>query len=219
VGAFDFIEAHRLPGEVWNEDAWGGAFLWRFWPGRRDFVDNRLDVFDEAFFLREYVPVRSAAPGWEAILDRHGVNTLLMEITDRPIGIQEAAFRSPGWALVYWDDRAEVFVRVSPRTRDLVGRFGYRIVNPNNLLESLRRRDTLPRAIAELERAVAAAPRSWRALNGLGVAYGMAGRYVAASRMFQRAIAANPRADAARSNLETARRHLGSRGSSDGPGA
>ncbi len=219
AGALRFIEAHGLPGEVWNEDAWGGAFLWRFWPARRDFVDNRLDVFDEAFFLREYVPVRSASPGWEAILDRAGVNTLLMEITDRPIGIQEAAFRSPAWALVYWDDRAEVFVRVSPATRDLVGRFGYRVVNPNNLLESLRDRATQPRAIAELERAVVEAPRSWRALNGLGVAYGMAGRFEAASAMFERALALNPGADAARSNLDTARRHLGRREAGGGPGA
>ncbi len=219
VSALDFIEAHRLPGEVWNEDAWGGAFLWRFWPGRRDFVDNRLDVFDEEFFLREYVPVRAAAPGWEAILQRHGVSTLLMEITDRPIGIQEAAFRSPAWALVYWDDRAEVFVRVSPETRDLVGSYGYRVVNPINLLASLRHRATLPRAIAELERAVAVAPRSWRALNGLGVAYGMAGRYAAASAMFERAIVVDPRSDAARANLEMARRHLGGSGVGPRPGA
>jgi len=217
IGAFRFIEEHRLPGEVWNEDAWGGAFLWRFYPARRDFVDNRLDVFDEVFFRREYVPVRAAAAGWEGILDRYRVNTLLMEFTDRPIGIQEAAFRSPHWALVYWDDLSLVYVRVSPETAGVIRRFGYHVVNPNNLLAGLSDRTKLPEAIRELERAVAAAPRSWRALNGLGVAYGMAGRYREASFMFRRTLEVNPRFEGARANLQTAERHLD--GGGQGPRA
>jgi hypothetical protein len=216
LGAYRFIEANALPGEVWNEDAWGGSFLWHFWPRRRDFVDNRLEVFDEAFFRKVYVPVRGAQAGWERTLDRYGVNTLLMQMTDKPIGIQGAAFRSPRWALVYWDDRAAVYVRRTPATEALVARHGYRVVNPNDLIASLSRPAALPAAVVELERAVAAAPRAARPLNALGVAYGMSRRYADASTMFERALAVDPNFDAARTNLQTARRHLRSHGTGSG---
>jgi hypothetical protein len=212
VGAFRFIEENALPGEVWNEDAWGGAFLWYFWPERRDFVDNRLGVFNEAFFKEVYVPVRDGWENWEEILDRYGVKTLLMEFTEKPIGIQERAFRSPQWVLVYWDDLSLVYVRRCRETDSLVRRFGYQIVNPNSLIASMSDRVRLPGAIRELERAVATTPRSWRALNGLGVAYGMARRYREAAFMFRRALEVSPRFEGARSNLRIAERHLVGRG-------
>ncbi len=208
LGAFRFIEAHALPGEVWNEDAWGGAFLWHFWPERRDFVDNRLGVFNEAFFRKIYIPVREARPGWEGILERYAVNTLLMEFSEKPIGIHQAAFRSPLWALVYWDDQSLVYVRRSAAPEKLLRRFEYRIVNPTDLLSILGRRATLTGAIAELERAVRLSPDSWRALNGLGVAYGMAGRYAEASFMFRRTLEAHPDSDAALANLRIAEHRL-----------
>lgn len=220
LGAFSFIEENDLPGEVWNEDAWGGAFLWRFWPRRRNFVDNRLGVFDEAFFREIYVPVRDGKPGWEAILDRYGVNTLLMEITDEPIGIQGGAFNSPRWALLYWDDRSMIFVRRSAARKQLLHRFEYRVVNPTDLKASFSAPDALPRAIRELERAVGDTGGSWRSINGLGVAYGRAGRYADASRMFRKALALYPRSQSTRANLAVAERRLAERaaGSDGGPG-
>jgi hypothetical protein len=208
LGAFHFIEANALPGEVWNEDAWGGAFLWHFWPERRDFVDNRLGVFNEAFFRKSYIPVRDAHPGWQGLLDRYAVNTLLMEFSEKPIGIHRAAFRSPLWALVYWDDWSLVYVRRSAAPEALLRQFEYRFVNPVDLKASLGRRASLPAAIGEMERAVRTNGDSWRALNGLGVAYGMAGRYAEASAMFRRTLEAHPDSDAALANLRIAQRRL-----------
>ena len=98
--------------------------------------------------------MREARPGWRGILERYAVNTLLMELNEKPIGIQQAAFHSPLWALVYWDDRSLVYVRRSAAPEELLHRFEYRIVNPNDLLPSLGRRATLMAAIAELERAL-----------------------------------------------------------------
>ncbi len=213
VGAFQFIADNDLPGEVWIEDAWGGAFLWRFWPERRNFVDNRLDVFDEAFFRDVYLPVRDGREDWEEILARYGVSTLLMEITEKPIGIQALAFRSPNWALVYWDDISMIYVRRDGARGALRGRLEYRTVNPNDLMTSLAQGAALPDAIAELERA-AGSTASWRSLNGLGVAYGMAGRYADAATAFRRTLALHPGSDSARANLEVAERRLAERAAS-----
>ena len=209
LGAFRFIDENRLPGEVWNEDAWGGAFLWHFWPRRRDFVDNRLGVFNEAFFREIYIPVRDGEEGWEAVLDCYGVNTLLMEMAEKPIGIQGRAFQSPRWALLYWDDTSMVYVRRSAARKELLQRFEYRVVDPTDLLARLNAPATRPQAIVELERAVDESGRSWRSLNGLGVAYGMAGRYADASALFHEALALYPRITATLANLAVAERRLG----------
>ncbi len=215
LGAFRFIDENRLPGEVWNEDAWGGAFLWHFWPHRRDFVDNRLGVFNEAFFREIYIPVRDGQEGWESVLDRYGVNTLLMEMAEKPIGIQERAFRSPRWALLYWDDTSMVYVRRSAARKELLQRFEYRVVDPTDLLARLAVAATRPQAIAELERAVDESGRSWRSLNGLGVAYGIAGRYADASAVFHEALALYPRSTATLENLAVAERRLAGKAEED----
>ena len=49
---------------------------------------------------------------------------------------------------------------------------------------------------------------SWRAMNGLGVAYGMAGRYADAMEAFRRGLKAYPKSETTRANLARAQRGL-----------
>ena len=176
-------------------------------------------MFNEAFFKEIYIPIRDGQEGWEALLDRYGVNTLLMEMAEKPIGIQGLAFQSPRWALLYWDDTSMVYVRRSAARKELLQRFEYQVVDPTDLLAGIAVPATRPQAIAELERAVDESGRSWRSLNGLGVVYGMAGRYADASAVFHEALALYPRSPATLANLAVAERRLAGKAGEDKRGA
>ena len=138
---FDFIESRDLPGEAYVSDGWGGQWLWRFYPQRKVFYDNRLEAYSFEFFREQYQGIRYGEEGWQEKLDNHDIGMLVLKYStagerrfqeNRP-NIRDLAFVSPGWKLVYWDDLGEVFVKAG------VGRDGcpacpeYRVFNPDTL--------------------------------------------------------------------------------------
>lgn len=113
VPAYNFIRFNGLPGEVFHPDQFGGSFIWYFYPDRKNFVDGRVEVFGEQFWQNDYFRILGGGPGWEDLLRRHGVNTLLLRQgsaggSDR---LNTLVPSLPEWALVYFDDTAVVYVR------------------------------------------------------------------------------------------------------------
>lgn len=119
AGALDFVEKHDLPGEAYVSDAWGGHWLWRFYPERKVFYDNRLEAYSFDFYRTVYQAIRYGEEGWQEKLDEHGINLLLLkystprerEFQEWKPNIRDLAFASPQWRLVYWDDIGQMFVR------------------------------------------------------------------------------------------------------------
>jgi len=85
----------------------------------------------------------------------------------------------PGWARVYWDPVAEVYLRKGGRYADVIVDHEYRLTRPIDDLSYLAayRRDsaTWTRAIAELRRAVVDNPENVQAWMSLAQEYGDAG--------------------------------------------
>ncbi len=111
--AFSFIKKRDLPGEVFHPDQFGGAFIRYFYPNRKNFVDGRVEVYGEDFWKNDYFRILGGGPGWEEELRRYNVNTLLLRsspATGRD-PVNRLAAASDEWALVYFDDVSEVYVR------------------------------------------------------------------------------------------------------------
>lgn len=88
-----------------NEYEWGGWLAFRA-PGTPVFIDGRLFPFVPAV-LDDYRAVVGAHPGWEDVVSRRGIRTLLVRPTD-PIAARAAA---RGWRVAYQDALAVVLVR------------------------------------------------------------------------------------------------------------
>lgn len=123
IRAFRFLDREKLPGEVFHPDRYGGPFIWYFHPKRKNFIDGRVEVFGEEFWKNTYARIVARGPGWEQLLARYRVNTLLLAIDPRggadPLSL--AAPAHPEWALVYFDDEAMILVRrnaMRPEDRD-----------------------------------------------------------------------------------------------------
>jgi hypothetical protein len=116
---FDYLEKHRLDGPDYVSDAWAAPLLGRAYPRRKAFFDNRFEAYPRAFFLDVYQHIRYGKPGWDALLDRYGVQLVLMRFTTpgearlqhyRP-NLRQLLARDPRWALVTFDDLGALYVR------------------------------------------------------------------------------------------------------------
>jgi tetratricopeptide (TPR) repeat protein len=118
--AAEFIEEKGLPPNIYHPYEWGGYIIWKLYPRYKAFIDSR-----GIGSVKEYKRVLNAEPGWEEILEKHGVNTvlywpLLPYRADVPPVLFELQ-RHSGWSPAYWDSRSVIFVR-SKLTKDPISR-------------------------------------------------------------------------------------------------
>jgi hypothetical protein len=81
--AVEWIQADQPPGEMFNPYNWGGYLIWKLWPDYRVFTDGRTDLYGNEF-LQDYVRVEAGLPGYEDVLDEHGIN-LALTYTNSPL--------------------------------------------------------------------------------------------------------------------------------------
>lgn len=109
TGAVQYLEQEHPPRELFNSYNWGGYLIW----SARDypvFVDGRTDLYDGAF-IRDYLKIYYAQPGWSDRLDQTGINTVMVETSSPLARVLEIA---PGWTRAYFDTLATVYVRNKP---------------------------------------------------------------------------------------------------------
>jgi hypothetical protein len=108
VQAADTLEKQGIPTAVFAPDYWGGYLIYRFYPRMKVVVDDRHDLYGEAF-LREYLNTIHAAPEWSKLLDEKQVNIVLL-----PAGssLANVLKETPGWRVQYEDATAVMLERM-----------------------------------------------------------------------------------------------------------
>ncbi len=101
----EWIQQHQPRGRLLNSYNWGGYLIWSL-PGYPVFVDGRTDLYNDEI-LDQWLGVVNQADDWRAILDRWGVNLILVE-PDRPV---VKSLAENGWRLLYSDPVAVVYGR------------------------------------------------------------------------------------------------------------
>ena len=105
VEALAWIEVHHPEKQLFSSYTWGGYLIYSL----RDypvFVDGRTDLFNDDI-IGQWIQVVNAGEGWQDILDRWKVNTILLE-PSRPI---VTLLPLAGWKIVYQDPVAVVLAR------------------------------------------------------------------------------------------------------------
>ena len=177
-GAAAFLERYQLDGRVFNTYEFGGYLIWRRWPANQVFIDGRYDgvLFDEGL-LEEYIQTFQSPAALDRITERDQVEILVLDA--RPGWMIPYIGTHPGWARVYWDRVAEVYVRRGGRFTQLIATHEYRLTRSDQDLSYLNayRRDpkAWAHALAELRRAVEDNPENVEAWLGLAQEYRFAG--------------------------------------------
>jgi hypothetical protein len=116
VAGARFIQENHLPDPVLNHQPWGGYLIHAWYPERRVFIDGRIDMYGAAV-VDDYVQAVNATPQWADVLDRYGIQTVLIP---RDSALAAVLRVDPHWQRLFQGAVEEVFGRTSgaPTARD-----------------------------------------------------------------------------------------------------
>lgn len=112
VQATDFIESQRLPGPILNEYGAGGYLIWRLHPEQKVFIDGRYTPYPTQV-VEDYLRMVSVNEDWLQLLDRYGIQTILMR--EPRAGFVQALVASGRFRLAHQDEHFGVLVRAGAR--------------------------------------------------------------------------------------------------------
>jgi hypothetical protein len=102
--AADYLEAHPLPGGLFNELRYGGYLEFRLYPEQLAFVDGRM-ILRSPDFYRDFLAVVDHPEGFPAYRARYGLTHALLPISEdrRFLPLAASLLRQEGWTLLYCD--------------------------------------------------------------------------------------------------------------------
>lgn len=107
VQASNYIQQHDPGVPIFAPDYWGGYFIYRLFPQNQVFVDDRHDLYGDAF-LKKYLGVIHVVPGWNQVLDDMQVNLIVSPAESSLTNILKETHQ---WRIEYQDKTAVVFRR------------------------------------------------------------------------------------------------------------
>lgn len=177
VQAVDFMEKNGVQGPIFNSYGIGGYLIWRLYPTTKVFVDGRVEMYGTDF-LKTYM-LYWQPEIWEGYVEKYGINTAIID--REPNYTTRYLDDNPAWRLVFFDDRAMVYLRAIPAHAALIDTFGYRYLRPgSSQFDYLDRYLADPMSawavIAELKRSLHAERYNLNAHLMLGYCYLKLGR-------------------------------------------
>ena len=100
TNAVTWMQGHGMaPGRVATQDFVGNYLEYRFGARAEAFVDDRVDMYPTSV-ERAYGTLLSGSRGWQSVLDRYRVSTVLW---DRNLALAGLVEEDPNWRTVYLD--------------------------------------------------------------------------------------------------------------------
>ncbi len=132
-GGTEFLRMNSLPARMFHPYWWGGYLLFPA-PDRKVYIAGRGHTTYSAEFYRENLTAEFGAPGWEEILDRHGVDLVLwpspVEAGNR-MRVLRQLFGSKAWQRIYDDGHDIVFAHVDRGRAWFEAYRGFRLAYPD----------------------------------------------------------------------------------------
>jgi tetratricopeptide (TPR) repeat protein len=116
--AVEYIKANDVKPNIYTPFFYSGFLLYQTYPEYKNFVDYRTMYIAGGMPLLDDLKIRRAEIGWEWIIDKYNINTMLLRYTPGKQYIMktrdqfhEKVAHSPDWRLAYFDDNDMVYIR------------------------------------------------------------------------------------------------------------
>jgi hypothetical protein len=112
IGAVEYLRKQPPRGLVFNTCEWGDYLVWAGPQNLQVFVDTHVHLVPEEVW-RQYLAIINASSEWDDLLDRYGVNTIVVDV---PLhgGLISRLRDNSAWKVSYEDGLAVVFSRRKP---------------------------------------------------------------------------------------------------------
>ena len=108
VEAVEYLRAHPMDVGMFNDDHWGGFLILALGPQHKVFIDGRLDIYEYAGVLADYVSIARADQNTFALLRSYGISGCLLPRDNVLMG---KLANSPDWEKTYENERSVIFKR------------------------------------------------------------------------------------------------------------
>jgi len=110
IAAMDYIEGHKLSGNIFHPQIFGDYLIWRLWPQQKSFFDGRVHIFG-LDFVQKYLSIYHDSQ-WEAALKKWDIQYVLLSTlpTEKDsLDLIASVKQSPHWVKLYEDDVSVLF--------------------------------------------------------------------------------------------------------------
>ena len=192
VAAVAFMEAEGVEGRLFASYNAASYAIYRLNPRVRVFVDSRNEAYPESIFT-DYLRALDDPAMFGALLDRDEVEAVLLTLRpSAPLAMTRELEARSDFALVYFDDRAAVWVRYLPRHAGLIARRAYTFLSPLSIGRRRIDADSAPAAAAEAVRALGDCEQCLVARSALAEATLMRGDLEGARAQFEELVGRAP---------------------------
>jgi hypothetical protein len=105
VAAVDSLLQQNTQGAILSPDFWGGYLIYRLHLRMQVVVDDRHDFYGEQF-LKSYLKMVNAEPGWKDFLQQHPTRYVLLR---KDSALANLLLETPGYTPIYRDEVAIAF--------------------------------------------------------------------------------------------------------------
>lgn len=196
-----------LNGRMFNDYSYGGYILYHVYPRLQVHIDGRADVFlccemHDYLLLSYYkrLPDKEYRRFLNEYMDKYKVNFAIIATQKHNVmrRISSLLNTDPHWALVFWDDDSQVFVKRDGINDQIIQTLEAKIATP--YLRDPYPSKKMDEALAEYERMNKIAP-SARSMNVIGYIYMQKGKFQEAVDIFNKAINQDPTNESPYMNL------------------
>jgi len=107
VEAAEVLAQRDIREPIFCPDQWGGYLIYRLYPQTKVLVDDRHDLYGDAFF-KDYLKVVFVQPDWKKVLDERQVNWIVVQ---KNSSLGTILAQTSGWKLIHEDGTAVLFQR------------------------------------------------------------------------------------------------------------
>ena len=118
VLAEDFMKTHGLKGNVLADYAWGQYVIWHAAPDSKVFIDSRYDLGYPPQVVADYMELERGDAGGAHTLASYRHDFVLVKKDSPAARLMDS---QPGWRLVYSDEIAVLYARVSSSAAQITG--------------------------------------------------------------------------------------------------
>lgn len=206
VYAAEFAKKY-LKGHMFNDYNYGGYLLYNVYPNLQVFLDGRAEVY-QCCEMRDYLllavnknlPEDKYREFLDTFINAYKFNFFIITPSKHNVmrRIANLLNTDPQWALVFWDDFSEIFVKRDGINDQIIAQMEAKVATP--YLRNPFPKDAVERALFEYQRMDGVVP-SARTNNAIGYIGLLTGKFDDAKIRFVQAVAMDPTFESSYMNL------------------
>ncbi|MFA6217540.1 MAG: tetratricopeptide repeat protein [Candidatus Omnitrophota bacterium] len=123
--AVTFVLENNFPARMFNDFNSGAYFIGKTFPRRKVFIDGRTELYGPEFFKQYVNMLDNEGAAFDTAEKTYRLEAAFIEILAGNFpALIKRLYKSPQWKLVYFDDRAVVFLKDTSSNRVLLQKFG-----------------------------------------------------------------------------------------------